>query len=97
MNKKPRTPNYIFTADPMSVNDMQQINIVRKTVRTSNILAKQRAKYSGEKPVIYRVCLKARLGKGNPASVFYRTRSDYQSIKLEDAQRIDVYVQERRS
>lgn len=95
MNKKPRTPNYIFTADPMSVNDMQQIEIVRKTVRTSNILARGRAKWKGEKPVIYRVCLKARLGKGNPASEFYRTRSDYQSIKLEHAQRIDVYVQER--
>jgi hypothetical protein len=96
MNKKPRTPNYIFTADPMSVNDMQQIEIVRKTVRTSNILAKQRAKWSGAKPVIYRVCLKARLGKGNPAYAKYRGQW-VQSIKLEDAQRIDVYVQERRS
>jgi hypothetical protein len=96
MNKKPRTPNYIFTADPMSVNDMQQIDIVRKTVRTSNILAKQRAKWSGEKPVIYRVCLKARLGKKNPAYFKYRTQW-VKSIKMEDAQRIDVYVQERRT
>jgi hypothetical protein len=96
MNKKPRTPNYIFTADPMSVNDMQQINIVRKTVRTSNILAKQRARWSGEKPVIYRVCLKARLGKKNPAYDKYRFQY-IKSIKMEDAQRIDVYVQERRS
>lgn len=95
MNKKPRTPNYIFTADPMSVNDMQQINIVRKTVRTSNVLAKQRAKWTGEKPVIYRVCLKARLGKKNPAYAKYRGQW-IQSIKLEDAARIDVYVQERR-
>lgn len=96
MNKKTRTSNYIFTADPMSVNDMQQINIVRKTVRTSNVLSKQRAKWSGEKPVIYRVCLKARLGKGNPAYAKYRGQW-VKSIKLEDAQRIDVYVQERRS
>jgi hypothetical protein len=96
MNKQSRTPNYIFTADPVSVNDMQQIEIVRKTVRTSNALAKQRAKWSGEKPVIYRVCLKARLGKGNPAYSKYRNQW-VQSIKLEDAQRIDVYVQERRS
>ena len=96
MNKKPRTPNYIFTADPMSVNDMQQIDIVRKTVRTSNILAKQRARWSGEKPVIYRVCLKARLGKKNPAYAKYRFHY-IKSIKMEDAQRIDVYVQERRS
>jgi hypothetical protein len=96
MNKQNRTPNYIFTADPMSVNDMQQIEIVRKTVRTSNILAKQRAKWSGEKPVIYRVCLKARLGKKNPAYTKYFGQY-IKSIKLEDAQRIDVYVQERRS
>jgi hypothetical protein len=96
MNKKPRTPNYIFTADPMSVSDMQQIDIVRKTVRTSNILAKQRAKWSDQKPVIYRVCLKARLGKKNPAYAKYRGQW-IKSIKMEDAQRIDVYVQERRS
>lgn len=94
MTMKQRTPNYIFTADPMSVNDMQQIEIVRKTVRTSNMIAKQRAKWKGEKPVIYRVCLKARLGKNNPAYAKYRGQW-VKSIKLEDAQRIDVYVQER--
>ena len=94
MKIKPRTPNYIFTADPMSVNDIQQIDIVRKTVRTSNTLAKQRAKWTGEKPVIYRVCLKPRLGKGNPAAAKYRFQW-IKSIKMEDAQRIDVYIQER--
>lgn len=92
---KQRTDSYIFTADPMSVNDMQQIAIVRKTVAVANKRARSSAKWSGTKAKIYRVCLKARLGKNNPASAFYRTRSDYQSIKLEHAQRIDVYVQER--
>jgi hypothetical protein len=92
---KQRTDSYVMTADPMSVNDMQQIEIVRKTVRTSNTLAKQRAKYSGITPVLYRVCLKARLGKGNPAYAKYRNQW-VQSIKLEDAQRIDVYVQVRK-
>lgn len=91
---KARTDSYIFTADPMSVNDMQQIAIVRKTVAVSNKLARQRAKWTGEKPTIYRVCLKARLGKKNPAYAKYRNQW-VKSIKLEDAQRIDVYVQRR--
>lgn len=99
---KARTDSYIFTADPMSVNDMQQIAIVRKTVAVSNKLARQRAKWTGEKPTIYRVCLKARLGRNNPDADIYRNKKtywgrkgDYQSIKLEHAQRIDVYVQRR--
>ena len=101
MNKQ-RTDSYIFTADPLSANDMQQIELVRKTVRVTNARAKRDAKWRGEKPKLYRVCLKARLGRGNPAAVIYRNkttywgrRGDYQSIKLEHAQRIDVYVQRR--
>ena len=97
-----RTDSYIFTADPLSVVDMQQIEIVRKTIRVANARAKRDAKWRGEKPKLYRVCLKARLGRGNPAAVIYRNKStywgrkgDYQSIKLEHAQRIDVYVQRR--
>ena len=99
---KQRTDSYIMTADPMSVNDMQQIALVRKTVAASNKLARQRAKYFGGAPVIYRVCLKGRLGRNNPAAGIYRNKptywgrkGDYQSIKLEHAQRIDVYVQRR--
>jgi hypothetical protein len=93
---KQRTDSYIFTADPMSVNDMQQIEIVRKTIAVANKRARASAKWSLTTPKIYRVCLKARLGKGNPAYAKYRGQW-VQSIKLEDAQRIDVYVQERRS
>lgn len=99
---KQRTSAYIMTADPLSVSDMQQIEIVRKTVRASNSRARQAAKWSGKKPELYRVCLKARLGVGNPAAPIYRNKTtywgrkgDYQSIKLEHAQRIDVYVQRR--
>lgn len=99
---KQRTDSYIFTADPLSVNDMQQIAIVRKTVAVSNKMARQSAKWKNEKPVIYRVCLKARLGRNNPDADIYRNKTtfwgrkgDYQSIKLEHAQRIDVYVQRR--
>ena len=91
---KKRTDSYIFTADPMSVSDMHQIQVVRKTVAASNKLAKQRTKWSGEQPIIYRVCLKARLGKNNQAYSKYRNQW-IKSIKLEDAQRIDVYVQRR--
>ena len=99
---KQRTDAYIFTADPMSVVDMQQIVIVRKTIRVANARARREAKWKGEKPKLYRVCLKARLGRNNPDADIYRSKTtywgrkgDYQSIKLEHAQRIDVYVQRR--
>lgn len=99
---KQRTDSYIFTADPLSANDMQQIELVRKTVRVTNQRARQDAKWRGETPKLYRVCLKARLGRNNPAADIYRNKTtywgrkgDYQSIKLEHAQRIDIYVQRR--
>jgi hypothetical protein len=92
--KSKRTDSYIFTADPISANDMQQIELVRKTVRTSNKLAREASKWSGNTPTLYRVCLKARLGKSNPAYAKYKNQW-IKSIKLEDAQRIDVYVQRR--
>lgn len=96
MNKQ-RTSAYIFTADPLSVSDMQQIELVRKTVRASNARAIESAKWSGKKPELFRVCLKGRIGKNNPFAPIYRSKGDYQSIKLEHAQRIDVYVQRRSS
>lgn len=99
---KQRTDAYVFTADPNSSSDAHMIEIVRKTVRVTNARARLEAKWSKQKPQIYRVCLKARLGVNNPASTIYRNKTtfwgkkgDYQSIKLEHAQRIDVYVQRR--
>ena len=99
---KVRTDSYIMTADPLSANDMQQIEIVRKTVSIANKRAKAVAKWKGTKPVLYRVCLKGRLGRNNPDADIYRNKmghwgrkGDYQSIKLAHAQRIDVYVQLR--
>ena len=99
---KQRTDAYVFTADPLSVVDMQQIEIVRKTVKVANDRARREAKWRGEKPKLYRVCLKGRIGKNNPFATIYRNKTtywgrkgDYQSIKLEHAQRIDVYVQRR--
>lgn len=97
---KQRTDSYIMTADPLSANDMQQIEIIRKTVSIANKRAKAVSKWKGTKPVLYRVCLKARLGRNNPDANIYREKTtiwgrkgNYQSIKLAHAQRIDVYVQ----
>jgi enoyl-CoA hydratase/carnithine racemase len=68
---KQRTSSYIMTADPMSAGDMAQIQIIRKTVRASNALARrnhkfavERAKYFGQPlpkaPTLYRVRLQGR-------------------------------------
>jgi hypothetical protein len=91
---KTRTSSYIFTADVLSVNDMQAIEIVRKTVATSNKIARDAAKKFNTTLTLHRVCLKARLGKSNPAYAKYKNQW-IKSIKLEDAQRIDVYIQKR--
>lgn len=68
---KKRTDSYIMTVDPLSANDMAQIEIVRKTVRASNKLAMQNYKYAVQtakyfgnpmpkKPALYRVRLMSR-------------------------------------
>lgn len=70
MNKQ-RTTSYIFTADPLSAADMQQIEIVRKTVRASNARAMQNYKWECQRaehlghpkpkaPALYRVRLMGR-------------------------------------
>lgn len=52
-------------------------------------------------PKLYRVSQKCRLGRNNPAAPIYRSKptfwgyGDYQSIKMEHAQRIDVYIHRR--
>jgi hypothetical protein len=110
---KKRTDSYVFTADPLSTVDMAQIEIVRKTVKVANSRALQEYKYAvksyqrgyssqmPKKPKLYRVSLKARLGRNNPNADIYKSKitrwgfGDYQSIKLEHAQRIDIYVHAR--
>jgi len=92
--KKVRTDAYMFTADPLSVGDMQMIETVRKTIRIVNKQAQLTSKWTREPAKLFRVCLKARLGKGNP--VYAKYKNQYiKSIKLEDARTIDVYVQRR--
>lgn len=68
---KKRTASYVFTADAMSVTDMQQISIVRKTVSVQNKMIMQQyqwavkmANWHGgpvpKKPVLHRVRLMGR-------------------------------------
>jgi len=86
---------YLFTADVLCVSEMQEIERVRSAIAITNKNIRDRAKRTGnKKPITYRVCLKARLGKNNPAASKYRNQW-IQSIRLEDAQRIDVYIWER--
>ena len=92
--KKVRTDAYMFTADPLCVSDMQMIETVRKTIHIVNKQANIIAKWSQEPAKLFRVCLKARLGKGNPLFAKYKNQW-IKSIKLEDARTIDVYVQRR--
>ena len=79
MIKNKRVDSYIFTADANSAVDMQQIAIVKKTVRASNRLAMQKFKWDCQRaerfgqpkpkvPVKYRVRL---MGRG-PRAVAYQ-------------------------
>jgi len=92
--KKARTDSYMFTADPLSVSDMNMIETVRKTIRTVNKNAIAVSKWHNKTPVLFRVCLKARLGKGNPAYAKYKDQY-IKSFHMADAKTIDVYVQLR--
>lgn len=97
-----RTDAYVFTADPLCSDSMRQIDLVQATVRAVNA----RNKLSGN-PKRFRVSLKGRLGRNNPNAAkyqhaqrlinrnFYPWTNPYQTIKLADAQRIDVYVHSR--
>ena len=85
--------SYIFTADPLCCDSMQQINLVKNTLKKINALAV--AGYSrggayGKK--YWRIKLHGRLGKNNPAAAKYRSQRQWQTIALGDAQRIDVYI-----
>lgn len=99
MITKRTSSGYVFTADPLSSDSMQQINLVQASVRAVNTLNKLTSN-----PKRFRVSLKGRLGRNNPAAIKYRRlpslnyypcTSPYRTIKLADAQRIDVYVHSR--
>lgn len=103
---KQRTDSYLMTIDPLSVTDMEKLAIVRKTIATGNRLkltthkwqvksARRWGEPEPKAPILHRVSLKGRLGKNNPAAVKYRGRYHFH-VAMEDAQRIDVYIHERR-
>ena len=108
MTKNNRTTSYIFTADPLSATDMQQIEIVKKTVRVGNRLAMQnykwacaRAEYNGlpmpKKPATYRVRLMGRGPRRINAKANGLHRTAYDScLPQRYATRFDIYVHEVR-
>ena len=101
MTKFVRADSYVFTADPLSVSDMEKIDIVKKTVSAMNKQAKEshkwavrRAEYYGEPipqaPTRKRVRL---MGRG-PRRVHAGVRnSRYDSyLPQRYATRFDVYI-----
>jgi hypothetical protein len=95
MKARQRTTAYAFTAYPTSSVDMEKISLLRKVV--SNMNKEERLRLKGNPNAqlrLKRVCLKARLGVGNPAAIKYRHQY-IKSIRLEDAERVDVYIQNR--
>lgn len=102
--KKARSTSYIFTADPQSVSDMQQIEMIKKTVKAINASTRQahywackRAEYHGEpmpkKPTMQRVRLMGR-GPRKQAAIndYGRSRAYDSYLPQQYATRFDVYV-----
>jgi hypothetical protein len=85
--------SYIFTADPLSCDSMQQINVVKRTVDILNSQSHWVSdSYGNFFKKYWRIKLQGRLGKNNPAAPKYRRRRGPVSIALADATRYDVYV-----
>jgi len=110
MSKFPRAKSYVFTADPLSAVDMQQIDIVKKSVKSMNDQAKQahsyavrRAQFHGEPmpkaPTRYRVRLMGRGPRRIYANTNYggRYNSAYDAyLPQRYAVKFDVYIAEVR-
>jgi hypothetical protein len=108
MIKNNRTTSYVFTADPQSVADMQQIEIVKKAVksindstRLSHKYAIRRAEYYGEPlpkaPKIYRVRLMGRGPRRSAAIADGQRRCAYDSsLPQRHATHFDIYIHEVR-
>ena len=91
---KLRTSSYVFTADPLCADDMFRIELVRKSISAANAIAKKTAAYTNTKPKLYRVSVKGRLGKNNPASANYHY-FQMGGIRMKDAARFDVYIHQK--
>ena len=90
-----RAKAYVFTADPICADDMFRIDLVRKSISAANAIAKRKASYTNTIPKLYRVSVKGRLGKNNPASSNYHY-FEMGGIRMADASRYDVYIYEKR-
>ena len=103
-----RATSYVFTADPQSVSDMQQIVMIKKTVKAMNDQIKQahgyackRAEYRGEAlpktPRRYRVRLMGRGPRAQAALQDYGRKRAYDAyLPQRYAVKFDVYVSEVR-
>lgn len=108
MIKNNRTASYVFTADPLSVADMQQIGAVKRAVKAINDTARQsykfavrRAEYNGnplpKAPTIYRVRLMGRGPRRVAARIDGVRSSAYDSsLPQRHATHFDVYIHEAR-
>jgi hypothetical protein len=106
MSKTKRTDSYVFTADPQSVADMQQIDIVKKTVKAINLnnaqsykYACRTAEYRGEplpkKPSRLRVRLMGRGPRRVHANLKYggRYNNAYDAyLPQKHATHFDIYI-----
>lgn len=102
--KKKRTSSYVFTADASSVADMQQIEIIKKTVKAMNENLAQnhkyavlRAQYQGlplpTKPLRQRVRLMGRGPRRVAAIADGQRKYQYDSyLPQAHATRFDVYI-----
>jgi hypothetical protein len=100
--------DYIFTARRDNASDASRLAQLKKSISVVNRDLRNRHRNESEYalltnrplpsygPVQFRVCLKARLGKDNPAAIKYRNRGfRVQTIAMADASRYDVYVWQR--
>jgi hypothetical protein len=103
-----RAKSYVFTADPQSVTDMQQIVMIKKTVKAMNDQIKQAHRYAvrnaifrgqpqPKEPTRYRVRLMGR-GPRRQASLkdYGRTHVYDAYLPQRYAVKFDVYVSEVR-
>ncbi len=103
-----RTTSYVFTADPQSVADIQQIALVKKSVKCINDSTKlvhkyatMRANYNGQPlpkaPVLYRVRLMSRGPRRAAARADgLRPWAYDSSLPQRHATHFDVYIHEVR-
>ena len=102
-----RSTSFVFTADVNSVADMQQIEVVKKSVKAINDRARSihkfacaRALYRNEpmpkKPTLFRVRLMGRGPRVQAALNDYGRRRSYDAyLPQRYAQRFDVYISEQ--